>query len=106
MAAHIVDVLEAVEIDEQHRSAQPTLKHAGKGLIKPIAEQPAVRQTCQAIVQRQVDDPRVGALALSYVSVGSHNAAGAQGVRADLEGAAIGADLLIGPINTSIVRVQ
>ena len=36
MAAHIVDVLEAVEIDEQHSTAPPSFKHVGKGLTQPV----------------------------------------------------------------------
>src|SRR5277367_3237894 len=106
MAAHIVDVLKAVEIDEQHSSVQPTSLRTGDRLAQPVGKETAISQTCQAVMQSQVDYLRVRALALSYVGVGPHNAASSQGVSADFENAAIGADLLPGPINIGIVPAQ
>ena len=52
MAEAVVDLLEPVEIEEQHRERVLRPLRAGQRLVEAIAEESAVRQARQAVVER------------------------------------------------------
>ena len=60
VSERVVDVLEAVEIEEQHRKLAAAPMRAGDRLSDAVGEQRAVRQSGQRVVVRHVDDPLVG----------------------------------------------
>ena len=43
VAPGVIDVLEAVEIDEQHGGPGPAAERPGQGLVDPVDEQGTVR---------------------------------------------------------------
>ena len=60
MAEAVVDVLEAIEVDEQHRELiAPVADPAGQRAIQPLAEERAVGQLGQVVVNGVVDEPLV-----------------------------------------------
>ena len=70
MAEHVVDFLQAVEIDRQHREL---LVGAGAGLDhlrQRLQERRAVRQIGQAVVIGHVRHPRLGLAAVGDVLMG------------------------------------
>ena len=61
MAKAVVDVLEAVEIDEQHRELVALVAGpAGQGALEPLLEEGAVRELGEVIVDGVVDEALVG----------------------------------------------
>ena len=70
MAKRIVDALEFVDVDIEHRQLLARAI-ARQLLFEPLVEQRAVRQVGQRIVMRQMGDPLLGALALGDVLDGS-----------------------------------
>ena len=67
MAEHVVDLLEAVEIDAQHREASSGAAGALERRGEALVERRAVRQVGQRIVMREMRDARLVALALGHV---------------------------------------
>ena len=65
----VVDVLEVVEIDEQHRDPSAVAPGQRQGPPEPVPEQGAVRQAGEIVVVRQVADAVLGLLALGDVVV-------------------------------------
>ncbi len=57
VAERIIDDLEAIEIDEQHRELQAAALCRHHGRVKQLVEQLAVGQPCQAVMRRQIFDP-------------------------------------------------
>ena len=76
MAPGVVDLLEAVEIEEDHGKVAvrpaPQPRH---GQRQPIEEQHPVRQSCQRVVQRRMLQPGLRLLLLAYVAIGRRVAA-------------------------------
>ena len=52
VAEAVVDLLEPVEVDEQHREHVPGPRGAGQRLVEPVAEQRAVGEVGEAVVER------------------------------------------------------
>ena len=67
MAERVVDLLEAVEIEEEDRGHATFAAGMGQGLAEPVEQQGAVRQAGQRVVQGQPPDARLGRLALGQV---------------------------------------
>ena len=67
MAEHIVDVLEAVEIEAQHRKAGRRVLRAFQPLGERRVECAAVRQVGQRVMLRKVTDALLGVDALGHV---------------------------------------
>ena len=67
MAERVVDLLEAVEVEEEDRGQATFAAGMGQGLAKPVEQQGAVRQPGQRVVQGQPPDARLGRLALGQV---------------------------------------
>jgi hypothetical protein len=61
MAEHVVDVLEAVEIDEQQTGLQTVDPFVVDGVLKAVAQQHAIGQAGQGIVLGVVADDALGA---------------------------------------------
>ena len=57
MAKGVVDVLEAIEVDEEHADALPRALCLGDRLRQPFVQQQAVGQSRQRIARRQVLQP-------------------------------------------------
>ena len=74
MAERIVDVLEAVEIDVQHRDGAAGAVRPHHRLIEPVAEQGPVGHVRQTVVQRQAGE-LVGQLARDRHVVRDHHRA-------------------------------
>jgi hypothetical protein len=70
VAHRIVDVLEAVEVEEQNRDAAAVAARAHDGVAQALAEQRAVGQSGQRVVVREVAQFLLGALAVG--DVGEH----------------------------------
>ena len=60
VAERVVDVLEPVEVDEQHGDGARAAVRAGQRGVEPVAQQPPVRQVGQAVVQRRVHEHALG----------------------------------------------
>ena len=60
VAERIVDVLEAVEIEKQHRELAAAAMRAGDRLSDAVREERAIGQSGQRVVVRHVDDALVG----------------------------------------------
>ena len=71
MAEHVVDALEAVEIEEHDGE----LVAAAQRLLHLVLEQHAVRQIGQRVVPRHVHDLGFGLAALGDIFIGRHPAA-------------------------------
>ena len=56
----VVDLLEAVEVDEQHRDPGRRAVRAEQRGLQPVAQQPPVRQVGEAVVQRGVQQHPLG----------------------------------------------
>ena len=59
MAERVVDVLEVVEVDVEHGRRRAALAHVRDHRLQPLAEEDAVGQAAQRIVQRKVAQPRL-----------------------------------------------
>jgi hypothetical protein len=56
MPTGVIQSLEVIQIYEQ-QSAFPNISSAGRqGLLQPVQEQSAIRQTCQGIVEGEIPD--------------------------------------------------
>ena len=60
VAERIVDVLEAVEVEEQHRELAAPAMRAGDRLSDAVGQQRAIGQAGQRVVVRHVHDALVG----------------------------------------------
>ena len=72
MAAQVVDVLEAIEVEAQHRDLLVRPPRPRQLLLEPVAEQDPVRQLGQRVVGRHEADLRLGACALGDVADRRH----------------------------------
>ena len=63
----VVDQLETVEVDEQHRHLAARPAGAGQGLVEPLGQQHAVGQPGQGVVDGLVGQLELGQLALAHV---------------------------------------
>ena len=54
VAERVVDVLEVIEVDIEHRRRKAAAAHLDDGLFEPLAEIDAVGQAADRIVQRQM----------------------------------------------------
>ena len=54
VAERVVDVLEVVEVDVEHRRRRPAVPHLRDGALEPFAEVDAVRQPAERIVQGEM----------------------------------------------------
>ena len=75
MAERVVDVLEAVEVDDQDRHRDPWAPAAGQGVLQPVGEQGPVGQSGQRIVQSLPDELFLQLLAVGDVA-GDHRHTG------------------------------
>ena len=78
MAERIVDALELVDVDIEHRELLAAPLDALKLALEPLAEQHAVRQIGQRVVMRQMRDLPLGAPALGNVFLGRDPSAALQ----------------------------
>ena len=76
MAEHVVDVLEAVEVDADHREILLRHRRALERRIEALVEGRAIGQIRQCIVMGKVLDCRLGAPALGDVLDDVHDIAG------------------------------
>ena len=67
VAVAIVDRLEPVEVDEQQAVGAGMSPATGMGMTDPLSEQKPVRQACQGIVQRVVQQSGLDGLAVGDV---------------------------------------
>ncbi|MDP6633414.1 MAG: hypothetical protein QGG42_00775 [Phycisphaerae bacterium] len=67
MTEGIVDVLEAVEVQEHKRQFLSVSPGLGDGLFKSVLKKHAIRKFGQGVVVRQEVDPLVGGFALGHV---------------------------------------
>ena len=72
VAERVVDVLEAVEIDAQHRERHPVALRQGELACNHVLELRAVRQSGQRVVLREETDTRLGGTALADVAQSRH----------------------------------
>ena len=70
----VVDVLEAVEIDEVERERAVAAARAGDLTAQAVGQQRAVRQICQDVVVRHVEEVILRALAVGDVERGGEHA--------------------------------
>ncbi len=75
VAQAVVHLLEAVEVHEQHRQRRPGALGARHGLVEPVAEQGAVRQGGEAVVERLPDQLLLEPHPLGHVARVQHHAA-------------------------------
>ena len=73
VAEAVVDVLEVVQVDEQH--GQVGLVGTGQGVLDPLGEQGPVGQAGQAVVERLVDELGLQLLAVGDVAGVQHQPA-------------------------------
>ncbi len=66
VAVRVVDALEVVQIDEQHRAVRSVALGASDGAGEPLAQQRAVRQVCQRVVERHI-----GKFCLALLQIGN-----------------------------------
>ena len=57
MAERVVDVLEMVEVDVEHRRRRAAALDLGDHRLQPLAEEIPVRQAAQRVVQREIAQP-------------------------------------------------
>ena len=60
MPQRVVDDLEAIEIDEQHRAPALVALRGLDRVLQQLGEQRAIRQARQLVVRREVLDARLG----------------------------------------------
>ena len=76
VAEAVVDVLEAVEVAEEHRRRDAVAARAGQRLAQPVLEQRAVREPGERVVQRLVREGDLRARPLDRVADGPREPAG------------------------------
>ncbi len=74
MPERVVDALEVVEVEAQHRQALAPL-HALELVVQPLAQHQAIGQVGQRVVARHVHDALLSALPVGDVLVGGDPAA-------------------------------
>src|SRR4029077_7031757 len=74
VAERIIDALELIKVETQHRQALATL-HALDFVIELLQQQYAIGKVGQRVVARHMRDAVFGALALGYVLMGGQPAA-------------------------------
>ena len=89
MAERVVDALELVEIEAEHRQAFAAFD-AFELVLQRLAQQHAVWQVGQRVVARHVGDLALRPLPLGDVLVGRQPAAAGQRLADDREGASVG----------------
>ncbi len=57
MAERVVDVLEMIEVDVEHRHRRAAALDVGDHRLQPLAEEIPVRQAAQRVVQREIAQP-------------------------------------------------
>ena len=67
MSQTVVDELETIKIEIEHRCAGAGGVHVRQDFLKPFLELHAVRQSGQSIVVRHVGDSRFGLPALRHI---------------------------------------
>ena len=67
VSERIVDVLEMIQIDEEHRHLRLTAVRLRHSLLDPVLQKQAVRQSGKRIVMRHVDNPFLRFLALGDI---------------------------------------
>ena len=97
MAERVVDALEVVEVEIEHRHRLAVRFHAREPFRHFLAQQHAIGQLRQRIVARHVRDVLLGAVALGDVLVDRDPAALAHRLMRDLDDAAVGKILGEGP---------
>ncbi|MGY4255600.1 hypothetical protein ACVI1L_002668 [Bradyrhizobium sp. USDA 4516] len=75
MPERVVDVLEAVEIEHQHRKTRSAAPGTGERALHPFLEQHAIRQIGQRVMLRHIGDLGLGAPLLGDVAMRRHPAA-------------------------------
>ena len=68
MAVHVVDLLEAVEIDDHQRQLAVLRLHGGDVVLQPVLEGGAVRQPGQRVEMRQEQDALLGGAPLAQIA--------------------------------------
>ena len=63
----VVDRLEVVEVEEEHRDARPAAAPAGEGPLDVVAEEDPVREPGQRVVEGVVEELRLEPLAVRRV---------------------------------------
>ena len=74
MAQRVVDFLELVEVQAEHRDQFLRPTQARSHLLQPLGEQHPVRQACQRVVVCHVLDALLAAAPLGDVVEGGHPA--------------------------------
>ena len=75
VAEAVVDLLEPVEVDEQHREDAPGALRARERLVEPVAEQGAVGEAGEPVVERLARQLLLEPDALGDVAGVEHDAA-------------------------------
>jgi hypothetical protein len=98
----VVHVLEAVQVEEEHRHAQAVAVRVGDGLLEAVLQQRAIGQARERVVLREVRDALLGGVALGDVEDGGaahqHSPVGAAhhaGRQQHREARAVAADHLV-----------
>ena len=89
VAERVVDLLEAVEIDQHQREALAVAALARERVLDAVAQQHAVGEAGERVVMRHVGDLVGAALALGDVGEGAQETAGRQPDGAHLEHGAV-----------------
>ena len=88
MPAAVVDELEPVEVEEQHRYAAPRPSALSQCVVEPVEEQDAVGEAGQPVVQGLMGELRLGPLPFGDVADGGgeqHAGVGRQRRQADVD---------------------
>ena len=99
MSQSVIDGLEAVEVEPQHREGLPGPLCAREGFLEPFPEEEPVWKVRQDIVSGRVKDARLGRFPLRHVGVRPNGAASRQRPRADLKDSAVRALPLINMVD-------
>ena len=68
VAVHVIDLLEAVEVDDHQRQLAVARLHGGDVVLQPVLEGGAVRQAGQRVEMRQEEDALLGGAPLAQVA--------------------------------------
>ncbi len=95
MAARVVHLLEAVEVEAEHREARAGPPAQADRLRDPVVELRPVGEAGQPVMMGEVADPRLGPLALGHVGEGADRAVVGQDAGSHLKHGAVGPGALI-----------
>ena len=70
MAVQVVDLLEAVEVDDHHRQLPVARLHGGDAVFQMVLERGAVGQAGQRVEMGEIEDALLGGAALAQVADG------------------------------------